>query len=108
MPQRDPCTGRPVPDLLGFKLTPCGAALRTPPVCPLGRPSGIPAKLDVSSGSPPRKTVGTGVRCLCGTVQAWERSKGKHASHPANVALLSFVVQAVLPPPCWDLEFSHS
>ena len=73
MPQRDPCTGRPVPVLLGFKLTPCGAALRIPPVCPLGRPSGIPAKLDVKLGLSPQEKLGTGVRCLCGTVPAWER-----------------------------------
>ena len=35
-------------------------------------------------------------------------STGTHSSHPPNVALLSFVVQGVLHPPCWDLEFSHS
>ena len=94
----------------GFQADPMWSSPADSPGVPSGEALRNPGQTGCQAQAlPPRKTWHRGTLSVwhCASLgEGW--SKGNHVSHPANVALLSFVVQGVLPPPCWDLEFSHS
>ena len=120
VPQCDPCTGCRVPcSPARFQADPVWYSPADSPSvswemrykCALwgGPPESRPNWMSIL-GSPHWKNCrhrGTLSVWRCTRLGEWW-SKGNHSSHPPSVALLSFVVQRVLHPPCWDLEFSHS